>query len=316
MITLIIDISGTHLPAVSMELAALALRLNKTETSGIMAVVCGKEAALGARRFAEASGVDTLGLVCDPEAHPAADMATALRAVLPAQGLRHLLLPHTPWSMEVAPVLAVGLGLPTLPCVTGYDTETATFFRSAGSGTSLLHVKAPTGGVITLQAGALSPAPGADVPGRVTVRSLAVAPGPVRIRSTSAREKRNADLSGARVVVSVGRGIGSQENLSLFRRFAEALPGAATGCSRPLVDMGWMPYPCQVGITGTAITADLYIALGISGSTQHLAGIPRGTTVISVNRDPDAAIHAVSDLIVEADLRPFMEATLALLAPQ
>ncbi|VVS92777.1 electron transfer flavoprotein subunit alpha/FixB family protein [Desulfoluna spongiiphila] len=314
MITLIIDISGNHLPAVSMELAALALRLNKTNKSGITALVYGKEAALGARQFAEASGIETLGLVCTPEEHSAMTVATALKEVLSAEAVRYLLIPHTPWAMEVAPALAVVLGLPTISCVTEYDTETATFFRSAGGGTSRLHIKAPQGGVVTLQPGAISPAPEADAPGTVTVRPLPVPPGAVRIQSTSAREKGSAALAGARVVVSVGRGIKAREHLPLFHRFTDALPGAAKACSRPLVDMGWMPYPCQVGITGTSVSADLYIALGISGSTQHLAGIPQSTTVVSVNQDPDAAIHAVSDLIIEADLLPFMEATLVLMA--
>ena len=314
MITLIIDIPGNHLPAVSMELATLALQLNRAEKSGIVALVYGKEADLGARQFAEASGIETLGLVRNPEKHSAIEMAAALRAMLPTTNLRYLLLPHTPCTIDVAPVLAVALGLPTVSCVTGYDADTATFFRCAGGGTSRLHVKAPVGGVVTLQAGALPPAPAADVPGAATVQSLSVPPGPVRIRSTHPREKGNAALACARVVVSVGRGIAAKENLPLFHRFAGALPGAAKACSRPLVDMGWMPYPCQVGITGTSVSADLYIALGISGSTQHLAGIPQSTAVVSVNQDPNAAIHAVSDLIIKADLLPFMEATLALMS--
>ena len=77
--------------------------------------------------------------------------------------------------------------------------------------------------------------------------------------------------------------------------------------------MGLFPYPCQVGITGASLSADIYIAMGISGSTQHLAGIPKTTTVVSINKDPKAAIHDISDLIIETELSPFMEATLALL---
>jgi len=314
MIALIIEMTGDHLPSVSMELMELALRLKNRRPSKILALVYGKESEKGARWFAGESGVETLGLVWENSEHSGMATAAALEKTLKKRRIHYLLFSHTPSAMEIAPALAVALGLPMVSGVVEFDGDPGTFYRSAGGGKSRLHVDASPGAVVTLQPGALTATvPEAALPGSVTTHKLHMPSGPARILATHTRQPSSTTLSGARVVVSVGRGIEAKENLPLFARFACALPGSAKACSRPLVDMGWMPYPCQVGITGTAVSADLYIALGISGSTQHLAGIPQSTTVVSINRDPNAAIHAVSDLIIEADLLPFIEAVLTLI---
>lgn len=313
MVTLILEIGGDTLSPVSMELMELARRLKQREAAEILAIVYGKKSEQGARRFARESGVETLGLFWEGGEPSGMEVAAALEGVLKRRGARYLLFPHSPSAMDTAPALAVALGLPLVSGVTEFDGDSGTFYRSAGGGRSRLHVQAPHGAVVTLQPGALPAAHGAASIGAVTMERLALPDGPRHILSTSHRKLEPSALAGARVVLSVGRGIETEDSLPVFHRLATALPGAAKACSRPLVDMGWMPYPCQVGITGASICADLYIALGISGSTQHLAGIPQSTTVVSVNRDPNAAIHAISDLIIEADLLPFMEATLGLL---
>lgn len=314
MIAVMIEMTDDHVPAVAMELAELAFGLKKRTGQAVVALVYGREARDGARMFAAESGVETLGLVLEGKDHDAAGVARTLATVLRRQNPRHLLLAHTPAAMDLAPALAVAFELPLIAGVVGYDGENGTFYRSAGGGKTRLHVAAPSGAVVTTQPGALPAAPRAATPGPVAVEWIAESEGPARILSSHREETGASPLPGARVVVSVGRGIESKENLPLVAQFTHAIPGAAQGCSRPLVDMGWMPYPCQVGITGTLVSADLYIALGISGSTQHLAGIPRSATVVSINRDPNAAIHAICDLIIETALVPFMEATLLLLS--
>lgn len=316
MIALIIEMTGKTVPAVSMELMALALRLKEKTGLGIRALVYGKGAEEGAQWIARESGEETLGLEWDEDRLTEMEVTAALKGALKSLGPQYLLFPHTPSAMDTAPALAVFFGIPLVPGVVRFDAESGTFYRSAGGGKSLLHVETKKGAVVTIQPGAFAAAPKAHRTGAIALKKISPPKGPTRILSTHTQETGSSNLPGARVVVSVGRGIETKENLPLFTQFAEAIPGAAKGCSRPLVDMGWMPYPCQVGITGTAISADLYIALGISGSTQHLAGIPQNTTVVSVNRDPNAAIHSISDLIIEADLIPFMEATLALTAKE
>jgi electron transfer flavoprotein alpha subunit len=313
MIVLIIEMAGKTIPAVSMELLSLALQLKKESQAEVVALVYGKEAENGAGWFAAESGLKTMGLITEEKNLLGIDMADALIDILPPHAPRHLLFPHTLSSMELAPALAVAFGLPLVAGVAHFADEAKAFHRSVSGGKTRLHVEAEQGAVITVHPGAFEAPPKPGIPGEVILNKQFHPEGRARILSTQALNSGASNLPGARVVVSAGRGIESEDHLPLFKRLADALPGAAKGCSRPLVDMGWLPYPCQVGITGATISADLYIALGISGSTQHLAGIPRNTTVVSVNRDPSAAIQAISDLIIETDLAPFMKATLELL---
>ena len=109
-----------------------------------------------------------------------------------------------------------------------------------------------------------------------------------------------SDLREARIILSVGRGIGSQKNVKMARALAHKL-GAQLGVSRPLVDAGWGEAHEQIGQTGHSVAPDLLIACGISGAIQHLAGIGRAKRVIAINSDPDAPIFSVADVGIVAD---------------
>ena len=123
------------------------------------------------------------------------------------------------------------------------------------------------------------------------------------IRNIDNAEELN--LSDAEIIVSVGRGIGSEKNIQLAKELADAL-GGTVGSSRPVVDMGWMPYSQQVGQTGKTVAPKVYIACGISGAIQHLAGLADIETIIAINQDPDAPIFKIANYGIVGDVNEIL----------
>ncbi|MBF0377635.1 MAG: electron transfer flavoprotein subunit alpha/FixB family protein [Desulfamplus sp.] len=117
----------------------------------------------------------------------------------------------------------------------------------------------------------------------------------------------NSKLNEAKVIVACGRGIGDKENIEYIKKMAACFTGSAVAGSRPLIDMGWLPYEQQVGITGAIVSPELYLAVGISGSSQHIAGMKDSKFIVSVNKDPNAAIFNFSDISIVEDCLSFIE---------
>jgi len=120
-------------------------------------------------------------------------------------------------------------------------------------------------------------------------------------------EAGGVDLSKAGVIVSAGRGIGKPENLQIIQNLATALKGEY-GASRPVVDSGWADHSRQVGTTGQTVAPKLYVACGISGAIQHLAGMKKSEFIVAINTDKDSPIGEVADVLIVADLKEFVPA--------
>ena len=109
------------------------------------------------------------------------------------------------------------------------------------------------------------------------------------------------ELSNAKRIVAVGRGIRKPEHLPMIRELASFL-GAALGATREIVDRGWLPYSCQIGLSGRTVTPELYLGLGVSGAIQHLAGMQTAARIIAVNTDSEAQIFSLADLAIVGSL--------------
>lgn len=136
-----------------------------------------------------------------------------------------------------------------------------------------------------------------------SVEEMAVEVKQVRMKPEPAFQevKSAVDLSRAEIIVAVGRGIRSQENLAAVEELAKSL-GAELAASRPICDAGWLPIDRQIGSSGQTVAPKLYIALGISGAIQHLVGMKNSTTIVAVNKDPEAPIFDIADYGIVGDI--------------
>ena len=235
-------------------------------------------------------------------------VALATRAEAEKPSLIHMA--STPWGRELGARLAARLGSSfAADCTDLRSADGAVEVdRTMYAGKVRATVRLPLPAVVALRPGAFPLADGApgpkveQVPADMSAEKLSFQ----RFEPTAAASGR-VPLAEARVIVSGGRGLRGPENWKMVEELADLL-GAALGASRAVTDAGWRPNEEQVGQTGKTVTPDLYIALGISGAIQHLAGMTSSKVIVAVNKDPDADIFKVADYGVVGDLFEFLPA--------
>ena len=269
-------------------------------------LVAGHNASAAAQAAAKISGVARVlhadaavfehGLAENVAAQVLAIVATA------TSGYSHLLFPATAAGQNVAPRVAALLDVGQISDVTkviGPDTFERPIY--AGNAIATVHSSDPVK-VITVRTTGFDAAAASG--GSAVVESLgAVADSGYSafLGSEIARNDR-PELTAAKIIVSGGRGMGSSEKFNeVLAPLADKL-GAALGASRAAVDAGYAPNDCQVGQTGKIVAPQLYIACGISGAIQHLAGMKDSKVIVAINKDPEAPIFSVADYALEADL--------------
>ena len=268
------------------------------------------------QRFIEAvsvPGVDEIVTVqlasrdFDPDA-----LEAALGALIEARRPSLVLVPHSIDSFGYAAALAVKGGY-------GFATDV---FRIAREGDALLATRGGYGQkvnvevdfpakevvLLAVRASVFKPAEGRATP---AVSAFAAPAARARLSGREYIEVAagdDIDMSGAEFILSIGRGVGEQANVEQFRELADIV-GAALGCSRPVADAGWLPKSRQIGQSGkTASACKLYVALGISGAIQHLAGMKHVATIVAVNADERASIFSVANYGGVADIFEFAAA--------
>jgi electron transfer flavoprotein alpha subunit len=164
--------------------------------------------------------------------------------------------------------------------------------------------------VLTIQAGAFSLRGEPQGTPQLERLELAGSESQQEFVGYEAAEQKGVDLSRAEVIVSAGRGVGKKDNVPVIAALASAL-GGELGASRPVVDAGWVDHSHQVGTTGQTVSPKLYVACGISGAIQHLAGMKKADFIVAINKDKDAPIGEIADVLVVADVMQFVPALTA-----
>jgi len=258
--------------------------------------------SLQALTFARSLG-DVKAVSVDGPYAPAAWAAAMVEA---ANNAEAIVAAGSDRGNELLAHVAARLDQPFAANVTALDGDVVTRIRWGGS----LLEQARLHGEPKLLTVAPHTQPAAEA---VPVEQLALpanADTSVRVLETVSESSGGISLRDAKVVVSGGRGVGSSEAFAIIEELAELL-GGAVGCSRVVTSAGWRPHTDQVGQTGTKISADLYVACGISGATQHIAGAKGAKKILAINSDPEAPILASADYAVIGDLHEIVPAVSA-----
>ena len=288
----------------ALELATVARQLFPGSPPTALVAGAGVDAVAqaAASAFEEVWTVDHEAL-----AYPNAELLRPILVDLLPEG-SIVLLPHTTFGFDLGPGLAVKLGatyVPDVVAVDGLEGTTLKVVREEFSGQVNAHVHADvaSGAVITVRPGAFPAADAGSAAGEVVDHSAAADGVEARRMFVEVIEAETGDVDITReeILVSVGRGIEDEDNLELVEDLAEAM-GAAVACSRPIVDAKWLDRSRQVGTSGKTVQPRVYLALGISGSFQHLGGIKGSPFMLAVNTNPKAPIFQVANVGVVADL--------------
>ncbi len=265
-------------------------------------LVAGAGCGAAAQAAAQAAGVSKV-LVADAP-HLGAQVAenVAAQIVAVAGGYSHILAPATAHGKNVMPRVAAMLDVAQISDITSVESPD-TFVRPIYAGNALATVQsADAVKVITVRTTGFDAAAASGGSGAIESVAVAADAGLSAFVSSEVAKSDRPELAGAKIVVSGGRGMGSSENFhAVLEPLADKI-GAALGASRAAVDAGYAPNDWQVGQTGKIVAPQLYVAVGISGAIQHLAGMKDSKVIVAINKDEEAPIFGVADYGLVADL--------------
>ena len=296
-VLLLAEMNGSELA-----LDATAKSVTAAKALGDVTVLCASSGCGGAAEVAaDLEGV-SLVLCADDAAYgrglaePVADLIISL-----ADGYEHILAPATNFAKNILPRVAALLDAMVITDITAV-VDGNTFERPIYAGNAIQTVQSSDAKkVVSIRTSNFDAASAGGGSAVVETVSAAGNPGLSEWIEDKVAESDRPELTSAGVVVSGGRGVGSQDDFSIIEDLADKL-NAAVGASRAAVDSGYAPNDWQVGQTGKVVAPDLYVAVGISGAIQHLAGMKDSKVIVAINKDEEAPIFQVADFGLVADL--------------
>ena len=295
-VLLIADHDNAALRAVTLNAVTAAAQLGT-----VTALVAGKNCAGVAAELSKVAGIaKVLHAEGDHYANALAESVTDLVIGIAAD-YDVIISPASTSGKNITPRVAAKLDVQQISEITAIVSED-TFVRPIYAGNALATVQSSDAKkVITVRATAFDAAAAEGGSASVEVISAAAASGHSEFVSQNLTKSERPDLTSAGIVISGGRGMQSGDNFAMLEEIADKL-GAAVGASRAAVDAGFVPNDYQVGQTGKVVAPDLYIAVGISGAIQHLAGMKDSKVIVAINKDEEAPIFQVADYGLVADL--------------
>ena len=306
---------------VGLELLSPGKRLAEKQGGKLVAVVIGYKTEQTVREASQ-HGADTVIVVDEPIYSPYSTDAYAITLIslIKKYAPTTLLIGATSNGRDLAPRVSCRLGTGLTADCTAIDIDPETgdmaWTRPTFGGNLMATICCPGD---RPQMGTVRPGvfkkgePGEDR-AEIIKEKVDVSPEQIRVRVAEVllEAAEDVDLESAEIIVAGGRGVGSPEGLKLLTQLAHVL-GGTMGCSRAVVDSGWLPHTFQVGQTGKTVSPKLYIACGISGAVQHIAGMSGSSKIVAINNDPEAPIFGIADYGIVGDLFEVLPAMITLL---
>ncbi|HIH2747904.1 FAD-binding protein [Burkholderia aenigmatica] len=312
-ILVIAEHCNASIKAATLHAVAAAQALNGAGGGDVHVLVAGHNAQRVADAAAKIAGVSKVLLADAPQLADGVAENVEATVMTVANGYSHIVAPATAYGKNIAPRIAAKLDVAQISEITAV-VSTDTFERPIYAGNAIATVQSSDPvKVITVRATGFDPV--AAVGGSAAVEKIEAAAdaGKSQFVSREVTKLDRPELTSASIVVSGGRGLGSGENYTkVLEPLADKLH-AALGASRAAVDAGYVPNDYQVGQTGKIVAPQLYVAVGISGAIQHLAGMKDSKVIVAINKDPEAPIFSVADYGVVGDLFTLVPEAVAVL---
>ncbi|KVF16232.1 electron transfer flavoprotein subunit alpha/FixB family protein [Burkholderia cepacia] len=301
-ILVIAEHDNASIRAATLNAVAAARVLGAAGGGDVHVLVAGHNAQAAADAAAKIAGVSKVLLADAPQLEAGLAENVEATALNLAKDYSHILAPATAYGKNIAPRIAAKLDVAQVSEITAV-VSVDTFERPIYAGNAIATVQSSDPiKVITVRATGFDPVAAEGGSASVEKIEAAADSGKSRFVSREVTKLDRPELTSAKIIVSGGRGLGSGENYTkVLEPLADKL-SAALGASRAAVDAGYVPNDYQVGQTGKIVAPQLYIAIGISGAIQHLAGMKDSKVIVAINKDPEAPIFSVADYGVVGDL--------------